>query len=454
MRRVVVATLTSSLAVSFAAGALQSQIVETPIPFDSARRVLAITPRMAERLRLVAPVWPVATPTFREARLYSVQPPSGFVLVVQRETGTFERYPLTESARSALGSAIDAATVASGRPSGELSSDVVSEPAGNAFARHQTLVGAAVYGPLAASLATDGSVAGALYLATTGLSFFLSYSASQSAPFTRAQTDLAQSLGLSAATGGWLIAYSLGGNSDRGVRAVSLASGVAGTVAGVALGTSLTDAEAHAAAFGIENGAAVGLLGALAANADPRTLAAAATAGGALGLPIGIAYPRHAAYNVTAGDIEVTSTASLVGTLATAALLGEGNQSRRKVMAILSGGYLAGGLIGDRALARPFDFTRSQATLVNVGAIAGAVIGAAVPVLAKQSNRLLDFGAPAAGAVLGMATIVSSFPNDASTRVGASRAGPSRVRFVVDPTALVAAAGGVQGSHVLARFTF
>src|SRR5207248_2199077 len=87
---------------------LVAQIVETPIAFDSARRVLVVTPPLAARLRLAAPVWPVRS-DFREARLYAVQPAGGFVLVVQRPDGVVERFAFDAAARAALGSAIDAA---------------------------------------------------------------------------------------------------------------------------------------------------------------------------------------------------------------------------------------------------------------------------------------------------------------------------------------------------------
>ena len=37
-----------------------AQTVEEPVPFDSAARVIAITPTLAERLQLRAPGWPVS----------------------------------------------------------------------------------------------------------------------------------------------------------------------------------------------------------------------------------------------------------------------------------------------------------------------------------------------------------------------------------------------------------
>ncbi|HEY5062268.1 MAG TPA: hypothetical protein VII52_12080, partial [Gemmatimonadaceae bacterium] len=84
--------------------ALAAQTIERPVPFDSAHRVLAITPGVAERLHLqtAADLWPVQG-GYREARLYSVQPGGSFTLVVQRLDGALERIALTPEQRFLLG---------------------------------------------------------------------------------------------------------------------------------------------------------------------------------------------------------------------------------------------------------------------------------------------------------------------------------------------------------------
>src|SRR4051812_20384178 len=76
--------------VVLAARHLSAQVVETPVPFDTAGRVTAVTPALAERLHLGTPGWPV-TGTYREVRLFAVQPAGGYVLVIQREGGALER---------------------------------------------------------------------------------------------------------------------------------------------------------------------------------------------------------------------------------------------------------------------------------------------------------------------------------------------------------------------------
>ena len=445
------------LAALLSTRALSAQIVETPIPFDSARRVLAITPAVAQRFQLGAPAWTVLG-EYREARLYSAEPGDGFVLVVHRPSGALERRPLTSAERVALGAAIDAGMTNVGRPSVDVASDVVSEPAGSAFARHQTLVGAAVYGPLAAPLADEGSSATAAYLLVTGASFFISYSAAQSNSFTRAQSDLAGNLGLAAAGIAGLLGYSATGDVDKGVRGAALGAALVGTVGGIELGRSLSDAEAHSATLGMGAAAVATWSATSMAGLPPRGRAAAVALVGALGYPVGVRYPRRASYTVTAGDIGGMSTVGFVGATMAAAFLGQADvPSEERIAAYVGTGYLAGLFVGDRLLARRYDLTRSQSMLLNVGAIAGGLVGVAFPVLGSSDDATVVFGSAAVGATLGMGAVARTFrSNTAARRVGSASSKPSEngTRFTFQPSSLAAAAGGIRGNHVLGRLSF
>src|SRR5688572_31449761 len=83
------------LAVLLAAlpAALRAQVIERPEPFDSAGRLVAITPVIAARLQLQPPAWRI-TGDFRDARLYSLSG-AGYVIVVARRNGSVERYLIT-----------------------------------------------------------------------------------------------------------------------------------------------------------------------------------------------------------------------------------------------------------------------------------------------------------------------------------------------------------------------
>lgn len=432
---------------------LRAQTIETPIAFDSAHRVFAITPGMAERLALQSPAWLVSG-EFREVRLYSVSPGDGYTLVVHRPSGTFERFALSLSERTTLGNAIDAAMSVAGRPSAEIAADMVSEPAGNAFARRLTILSAIAYGPLAASLADNGPGAGALYLLTTGLTYFVSYGAAQSNKFTRAQSDLAGDLGLAGGGAGLLLGYAATGEGGKAVRATGLGGALIGTVAGASLAKRYSDAEAHGAIMGVEAGAAAGVAAASLANADGRSVAFASVLGGAVGYPVGVWYPRHAGYSLTAGDVEAIGTSALIGSLWAAATLGT-DPGAARVGATLGLGYLGGAFVGERVIARSFNLTQTQANVLKVGALAGGLIGLAIPTLADEQSLPLQAVTAAGGATLGMAALAASFPR--STRVGSSLRSTRQVGSFgvsISPASAFAAATGVAGRHSLVRLSF
>lgn len=437
-----------ALAVALPLGTVSAQTIERPVAFDSAQRVAAITAPLAERLHLTGPTWPVRG-EFREARLYTVEPTGGFVLVVQRPDGVIERFPLSEADRAALRASVDVAMRLAGNPTGESGSDIMSEPAGNAFARRQTILALIAYGPLAASLATDGQVAGALYLAVTGGTFFATYGGAQSSGITRAQNELGGDLGLAGGAAGWLAGYAATGNSDRGTRALALGGALAGTIAGINLGRGLTDAEAHSASAGVRSTALLTLATAEAAGASKRGIAMAVAASEIVGFPIGLAYARRSSYTVSAGDVEATGTVGLIGAAYGAAIVGElPHPSHREYGIGVGSAYLAGLVIGDQLISRQLDLTQSQSSAATLGAFAGALIGAAVPTLFETDDNLARFGATALGATLGMMAVIGvSNPKPESGR-------RARAELHFDGFGALAALQGMPGRHPILRVTF
>ena len=434
-----------------------AQTIETPAPFDSAARLFVITPGVATRLSLVAPAWPVAG-EYVDARLYSVSPTGGFVLVARTPSGVFQRFSMSAAERASLQSVIDAAVLASGRPGADVGSDV-SEPAGNGFARHLTVLGALAYGPLAASLADDGNAAGAAYLAVTGLTFFISYNAGQSGRITRAQSDLASNLGLASAAAGGLLAYSATGNADKGVRLAALGSGIVGTIAGASLGRPLTDAEAHAAVTGIEATAAAGWTLSSATGASSRGIAAVVAGSEALGYVIGVRYPRQASFKVTAGDMNAVQTAGLVGALyGGAALASIDHPGPRQIGLTMGSSYLAGIIVGNYAIAQREDLSTSEANIATVGAIAGGLIGLAVPLLTQSNGTPVALAAAGFGATLGMAATLGITKQNRSggdRRLDRVRHSETGWRITVPSVGSVAGLmARAPGQHPLLRITF
>jgi hypothetical protein len=291
----------------------------------------------------------------------------------------------------------------------------------------------------------------------TGLTFFISYNAGRTGRITRAQSDLASNMGLAAAAGGVLLGYAATGDADKGVRALALGAGIAGTIAGASLGRPLTDAEAHAGVTGIEATAAAGWALSSAAGASPQGIAAAVAGGEALGYVLGVRYPRRASFKITAGDMNAVQTAGLVGALyGGAALSAIDNPSARQIGITMGSSYLAGMVVGNYTIARRLDLSSSEANIATVGALAGGLIGLAVPVLTQSSDNSLVLGAAGFGATLGMA-ITLGITQDSRSASGArlDRTSDGGWR-VTAPSALGLAglATRAPGRYPLLRVTF
>jgi hypothetical protein len=181
-------------------------------------------------------------------------------------------------------------------------------------------------------------------------------------------------------------------------------------------------------------------------------MAIGAVVGGAVGLPLGLLYPRRAGYTVTAGDAQTVGTTGLIGAAFSAATLDE-SASDGRVGATLAAGYLAGAFVGERLLSRRFNLSRNQANVLKIGALAGGLLGAALPVLSDQTDPAVVFSAIGTGATLGVAALAGSFPK--TSRVSSSVA-PSGggLGLSFSPMGALAAARGATGRHSILRLTF
>src|SRR5712671_386919 len=115
---------------------IHAQIVERPVPFDSAGLVTVMTPYLADRASLRPPWWPVSG-EFTDARLFTAND-STYILAVTRRTGVVERYSLSANDRDAI------RAVVSRLPRETI---MARTDARNAFIRGQTLLGLLVYAP-------------------------------------------------------------------------------------------------------------------------------------------------------------------------------------------------------------------------------------------------------------------------------------------------------------------
>jgi hypothetical protein len=408
----------------------KAQVSETPIPFDSAGAVRSITPALVARLRLAAPGWPVRD-DFVEARLYASSA-GGYVLVAERRDGRLDRFALTAPDADALRATIMTAMAQAGRVVSEGGAARISEPARGAFVRNQTLLAAAMYAPAAAALTHDAKAGTVVYLVSVGGTYFLVTDWSKHLTITKAQNALSTdgALRLTGAVFGVYRAFDVDLNTDISAATV-LAGGIGGSLLGYRLGRGLTDAEAKAMTSGSTFGGltAIGLAGTLGLferDTAERWVAATAVAGGVVGYFAGPSYPRSVRYNVTKGDIQLIDLASLLGVMSAAIPIADNEDvDSRLASGLLTAGGLIGLWTGDRIFARRYDHTENDSRLVALGAIAGGLIGAAIPVLAESESASFILGSVTLGAMVGtMGAEKLVLPRRA--RPDASRSGAGR----------------------------
>ncbi len=171
-------------------------------------------------------------------------------------------------------------------------------------------------------------------------------------------------------------------------------------------------------------------------------------AAGLAGYPLGLFYSRHVPYNVTAGDVRALAVSGIVGALATSPFLAGSDYSESTIALTLTGGALAGLVVGDRLLVRRFDHNTAEGTLLALGAGAGGLMGAGVATLVKrEGNGVLVGSLATVGAIAGMT--ISEWlllPNPDARRLAGG--------LSINTFGLALAAAGIPGEHALLRLTF
>ncbi len=429
-----VAKIATAIAHPLAAQAVSVvPVVETGVPFDSAGRITVLTPTLVTRLGLAAPQWPVVGP-FREARLYRTDD-QAYVLVVLRVDGAMARFALSADGAAGLTRAVTTGVVAQGRGGDRLigagTGVVVSQPAGNTFVRNQTFLGLVAYGPATAAILSRSNAAAAAggYFLAAGTSFFVAANTINGRVVTRAQAARAAHGGTRGALAGVGIAAIANADGGPGWGAPILAGAIGGTIVGFQQARGLSDGEAASAGFFADLGAltVMGVGGSSGAFKGKQTIvpydasnpqygtytdtdnslrtpgkAAVGAAIGAsiVGYAVGPRYARRAAYNVTAGDVSVAFASALLGGAATSSLIGDDGDDTPRY-GVAAAGVLAGAFLADRGLVRKADRTSADGTLVQLGALAGALMGGGIAAMAETNSQgALAFAST--GGILGL----------------------------------------------------
>jgi hypothetical protein len=428
-----------------------AQVVETPQAFDSAGRLMAITPAIAARLQLGPPAWRVVG-DYTEARLYSIGG-DAYVLAVTRRDGSVERYSLTGSDRAYLlerTSTLPARFAA--RP---------DRGDRNKFIRNQTILGLLIYAPAFADAITDDDAGGAsAYLLMAGGAFFGASQLARDFTITTAMRSLSTHGALHLAASGGALAYALGagGENDADDDAISAGifiGGIAGTAAGLYFGNNMTSGQAVAAGFGADVAALTMLGGILAAAGGPdrrfngnRADAALLVAAVGAGYPVGYLYARTAPYKVTGGDVGTLWLSGLLGATTTGIFIAGGDPGLTTTALTVTGGFLGGLVVGDRIFVRRFDHTAGDATQMALGGLAGGLVGLGIANLVDQGeNGHLSLGLFTAGAAGGIAI------THALIEPGGDE-GRFSSRLQLNPTGALLAAAGVRGRFPLVSISF
>jgi hypothetical protein len=445
--------LLSALLASAAPAA--AQVTELPVPFDTAGRILSVNPPLVGRLGLTAPAWPVTAP-FVEARLYQISS-GGYSLTVMRRGGVVDRYALDDAQATALREAFAEGVARAGRIVAEDAASVVAEPARGPFVRDQMLLASIIYGPALASLTNDEATGTGLYLLGVGGTFFGINQFARGRMITKAQNALATDGALRgwAATG--LATNMLGAKLSRdGAAITALVGGIGGSMVGYAHGRNLTNSEAQAAMTmsTLAAGTVLGTAATFGGADNEHASSAALLAGGIAGYVAGPAYPRRAGYTVTAGDVQLVRLGAVLGSLAAITPFVESDNMDPKAAAgILTAGWVGGALVTDHLAVRPYNHTEGEARMIHLGALGGAVIGLALPIMARSESPLMYMSTMTGGAIVGaMATHAMMAPAQAGKPYRGPEGSGPRLSFNAD--GLLMSAARVPGKHSILSLRF
>ncbi|HET9426630.1 MAG TPA: hypothetical protein VFO55_14805 [Gemmatimonadaceae bacterium] len=436
-----------------------AQTTETPVAFDSTGRILSVSRSLATRLNLSAPTWPVSG-EFVEARVYRVSS-GGYVMTVSRIGGAVERYPLTDAEFAGLRTGVQTALEREGRVVSEDAATVISEPARGPFVRDQMLLASIIYGPSLSTLTGDASAGAGVYLLTVGGTFFALNNFARQRIITKAQNALTtdgafRGWSASALTIGALGADSL---SEDAVAITALIGGIGGSILGYQRGKRLTHGEAQAAMTGSTLLAAgtlgLGFMGGLVKEGDGQAASAAVLAGGIAGYVLGPKYPRNAPYTVTAGDVGVVRLGAFLGSLAAITPFVDSDIDGKAAAGILTAGLAGGAIVADRIGAKPFNHSISDSRMIYLGALGGALMGVALPVMTQSDNATFVMTMVTGGAIAGSFVTQNIMKpsregSAAFTPSGnSSNRASSRIEF--SPEGLALAAAKQRGMHSVLR---
>jgi hypothetical protein len=377
---------------------------EVQVPLDRDGQIQEIDRRLAERLDLFLDEYP----DLDTVRLYRIDDDRFVLEVAYTEDGQAarRRVELSGAEVAELRDRVTRALVARA-PEAALDQDGRLLLVGGT-----TLVGLGYYGwvvPLALDV-EDGRGFLASYMLTAGASFLIPYIYTRHRPVTYGMANA----GFWGATRGALHGAFLAGLFDPSPSeglwgGLSIATSLAESLAGYAWArrADLSAGDVHVIGnFGDFGTAAAGYSMLMLQPDNESVVYGSLLAGAAAGLAMGPGRARSLPY--TWGDAEVQRGLALLGAGNGAAVFDwiagddASDDELRLLGGLLLGGSAAGLVLADRAL-RGRDFTAGQGILVDLGTVAGGLIGLGVAALVgpEEGDETLYFTLAALGADLG-----------------------------------------------------
>lgn len=424
-------------------GSVPAAAQETQVALDEAGRVMEIDRSLAQRTGLFLD----DHPQLRVVRLYRVDA-AAYVLEItgDRDGETVrQRVPMTAEEVRLLRARVSE-RLAARAPEIALDQDGRFLLLGTT-----TLLGLGYYGwavPVMLDI-DDGRVALATYMFTAAGSFVIPFLYTRDRPVTYGMANAGFWGATRGLGGGIYLAHLLADHPrDRTVAALGLAGSLGGGLAMYewARRTDMSAGDAHVIGNFGDFGHGWALASMLIAQPESdRAFAAAALAGSAAGLVLGARRAPRVPY--TWGDAEIERGGFYLGAYNAAALwslfVGDdvSDDEVRALGALALGGSLAGLHVSDRLLVG-HDFTASQGILVNLGTLAGGLLGAGIGVLMAGDdvdNPRVILTLSALGANAGFGLTYRALSDDA--RRNAERR-PPPVELGFNPAALFGLAAG------------
>ncbi|MRR09550.1 hypothetical protein EG831_05665 [bacterium] len=353
------------------------QPLEQPVSFDAGGQVTEWSAKMETRARLFPDV-----DGFRKALLWRAD--TAVSLEVFTARGRLRR-ELTVAGLDSLRAAVAAFLRGQG---GDL---LIDRSGRGTMLWGQLPLSLGWYGPAVVALVEpdNGSTATGLYLLSASASYYVPLAMTAHSPITKAQAGLTLNYGYLGLPVGWAIPGLFSADDYKAYMAAMLAASIGGQLAGFRLARTMNEPQAALAASYTFFGAAQGTLLALTLQRDAtfQRTSAGILAGTGLGCAAGLWYCRRP--GVSAGEPDVITTSGVCGGLVgfhAALLLADlDDNTHRPFTGAALAGSAAGLWLGHR-LARGYDLSKSDGTIVAGAAAGGYLLGAGVGYLLMPSQ--------------------------------------------------------------------